>query len=146
MSRHPMYRVWMNLKQRCGNPKVPGFVNYGGRGITVCARWANSFETFYADVGGRPFPGASIERVDNDGPYAPDNVKWATRKEQNRNRRDTHRITFRGVTRALSDWAERIGIDQRMLRYRLLSGFTIGDFFKVAALTEEDEQPEVETQ
>jgi hypothetical protein len=81
------YRAWCHMWSRCTNPNVERYPNYGGRGIRVCKRWKR-FENFYADVGPRPSERYSIDRIENDGNYEPGNVRWATRSEQRRNRRD----------------------------------------------------------
>lgn len=92
--RTPEYRVWQGIRHRCLNPKDPSYPNYGGRGITICNRWmsANSFEVFLADVGPRPSDLHSLDRINNDGNYAPENVRWATRSEQVKNRRPLRAI------------------------------------------------------
>lgn len=79
--------AWLNMKSRCYNKKNRSYKDYGGRGIKVCDRWLNSFETFKEDVGKRPTPKHSIDRMDNNGDYGPNNVKWSTMKEQANNRR-----------------------------------------------------------
>lgn len=85
-SKSSEFQTWANMIQRCYNKKIPNYYNYGGRGITVCDRWLNSFENFYADVGAKP-PNTSIDRINNDGNYEPTNCKWSTKKEQANNRR-----------------------------------------------------------
>ena len=86
MRNTPIYNVWRNMRQRCLNPNHPRYADYGGRGITVCDRWHDSFETFHADVGDMP-AGMTLDRIDNDGNYESSNVRWATRADQNRNQR-----------------------------------------------------------
>ena len=102
---HPYWYVWGAMIQRCTNPNHPSYKNYGGRGITVCERW-RKLANFEADMGPRPFPGASIERVENDKGYCPENCVWATTKEQAKNKRIAlGESGYRGVVRNKSGWA-----------------------------------------
>lgn len=90
-NRHPLNGVWSDMIQRCTNPNLKAYKHYGGRGITVCDRWRNSSSNFIADMGPRP-PNHSLDRIDNNGNYEPDNCRWATQKEQIANRRPIHAI------------------------------------------------------
>ena len=122
MSGSPVYKVWQQIKERCYNPKNTHYKNYGGRegqAITVCARWLESFVNFFEDMGERPFDGATVERVDNDSGYSPDNCVWATRHEQMANSRAAKLLTFNGETKCLAEWARSLGIDQKTITYRL---------------------------
>lgn len=87
------YRAWINMKARCYNSNVPNYENYGGRGITVCDRWRSNFDNFYTDIGSRPSSRYSLDRIDNDGNYEPSNCRWATDKQQLKNRRSNRRKT-----------------------------------------------------
>lgn len=114
----PEYSCWCSMWDRCRNPKHPSYKNYGARGITVCEEW-REFLPFYHHVGPRPSPSYSIERLKNDLGYFPGNVVWATRREQNRNRRGNLNITYEGVTMCLEAWSEKLSIKKSTLQYRV---------------------------
>lgn len=124
----PGYRSWECMLSRCRNPKDPFFANYGGRGIKVCERW-RSVVAFFEDMGPRPSPKHSIERIDNDGDYEPGNCKWATIDEQARNRRRPKGrtlLTYGGKTQSLTRWAEDLGVSRELIGMRLRRGKTVG--------------------
>lgn len=112
------YHTWVNMRQRCENPKATAYKKYGAKGITVCERW-KTFENFYADIGEPPSPLHTIERKDPKGEYAPGNCRWATQKEQQNNRSNNHRITHGGETKTLNQWAAHIGINRSSLTRRI---------------------------
>lgn len=109
-SKHPLYRTWRGMMARCELPSSAGWRNYGARGITVCDRWRGSFDAFVADMGTRPTQAHTVERLDNDGPYAPDNCVWATPITQARNKRTNVRVWRRGRLELASDLAKRYGL------------------------------------
>ena len=123
----PAYESWSQMKQRCYNKKDPQYHNYGQRGIAVCGRWLNSFEAFLEDMGERPSLLYSIDRYpDKEGNYEPSNCRWATSKQQARNRRSNVMLTFQGETMCMSAWAEHIGIPRKTLEKRLnCHGFSV---------------------
>lgn len=125
MSHSPEHLAWLGMKRRCLNPKIHNFADYGGRGIQVCERWKDSFENFYADMGQRPTPKHSLDRKDVNGPYDKENCRWATKKEQSRNRRDNTRVPFRDENLTIAEWAERIGCDGQVISKRLQAGWSI---------------------
>lgn len=98
------YTIWIGMRQRCTNPTVPDYPRYGGRGIQVCEQWATSFPAFYADMGPAP-PTMSLDRIDNNGHYAPENCRWATSTEQQNNKRDNRMYTWQTETQTLTQWA-----------------------------------------
>lgn len=119
----PTYRSWNLMWQRCRNDKCAKYPQYGGRGITVCERWLK-FENFLEDMGLRP-KGKTLDRVNNNLGYYPENCRWATNVEQNNNRRNSILLTCRGETLTLPQWARRLGINQKTLRKRLYQGWPI---------------------
>lgn len=120
------YRAWAKLIARCEDPKDKSFSDYGGRGIRVCAEWRRSFPAFLLAVGKRPSPRHSIDRIDNEADYKPGNVRWATRVQQNRNKRTNRRITWAGVTKTSAEWAEHTGIPRHTIEKRINSGWDVG--------------------
>jgi hypothetical protein len=122
---HELYRLMSNMKTRCYNPNNEAYHRYGGRGIKICDRWLASFWNFVADMGPRP-EGATIDRIDNDGDYTPENCRWATRKENANNTSTNRFITHNGETKTLAEWAELCGISQGTLKHRLdVAGYTM---------------------
>ena len=112
------YGTWVKMIVRCENPKDKAYPHYGGRGIAVCERWRNSFAAFLSDMGRRPGPGYSIDRIKNERGYEPGNCQWVMGPAQNRNKRNSRRITYAGLTLSLGEWSERTGVNQKTLATR----------------------------
>jgi len=110
------------MKSRCYNKNNIGYRNYGGRGISVCDEWRNSFQCFLRDMGRKPSPKHGIERIDVNGNYSPSNCKWATHQEQQVNKRNNAILTFNGEHLTKSQWSERIGIWPGTINRRLKKG------------------------
>lgn len=119
------YNAWRDIRKRCLSPGCPEYPNYGGRGITMCERWQESFANFLADMGPKPSPEHSIDRRDNNGPYTPENCRWATKKAQSRNTRSNRLVEFRGERLSMAEWAERTGINRGTLDARLRKGWSL---------------------
>lgn len=124
MSRSPEYLAWLDMRLRCNDEKDIQYTNYGARGIRVCEEWANSFENFLQHIGRRPGPSHSLDRIDNDLDYQPGNVRWATAKQQVRNRRCTLKVELDGQEHVFADLCEQRGLPyhivwQRVFRYGL---------------------------
>ena len=118
----PIYKTWQNMMTRCYNQKVKSFKDYGERGIKVCSGW-HIFENFLADMGERP-KGTTLDRVDNNGDYTPDNCRWATKLTQARNTRANYVVDFRGEQMTQVEFAERLGMSQSTVSRRLRNGWT----------------------
>lgn len=125
MVKSPEYQAWRKMKSRCERPKDAAYPRYGGRGITVCDRWS-SFDNFIADMGERPSAQHSLDRIDNDGGYSPENCQWRTSQEQNCNRRNTVMVEYRGVSVSLPDLCREFGVDYYKTHNRLFRlGWTV---------------------
>lgn len=121
------FRAWWDMKHRCFNSDNPRWMDYGGRGITVCDRWKDSFRNFFQDMGKRPSSKHSLDRIDNDGNYTPENCRWATKTQQLRNTRRNIKYTYNGETLCISEWAERTGLLATTIFTRLKRGWPIED-------------------
>ena len=117
------YRAWRGMLKRCYYPKYENYHNYGGRGVSVCVEWRNSFDTFLADMGRAPSPRHSIDRIDNEIGYCKTNCQWSLPDKQALNRRTTVFITYRGETRCVKDWARHLGMLQSTLQSRIAKGW-----------------------
>jgi hypothetical protein len=118
------YRTWISLRNRCLSPANKQYQNYGARGIKVCKRW-DSYTNFLSDMGRRPSPNHSIDRIDNNGDYEPSNCKWATKKEQASNRRNSHWIIVDNKKILLTDLARSLKIRHTTLNERIKKGWSI---------------------
>ena len=117
------YTAWLHMKDRCANTKRKDYHRYGGRGVTVCDRWLNSYENFLADMGRRPPDKHSLDRYpDNDGNYEPSNCRWGTSEQQGNNRCDNIRIEAFGRSQTLAQWAREHGLSMQTLWKRLRCG------------------------
>lgn len=124
MAKTKMYYRWQDMLYRCNKERHKDYRNYGGRGIKVCERWHN-FSAFLQDMGEPPTPNHSLDRIDNNGPYSPENCRWATRHEQMHNMRNNRLITCDGTTKHLVDWARDNGINETTIIHRLQKGWPV---------------------
>lgn len=125
---HPLYQTWLSMRKRCFSPNDPDYRLYGGRGIHVCDRW-NNFKLFVADMGPKPSPRHSIDRINNDGPYSPENCRWATPHEQSMNKRPSpprphKQFTVYGVSHTIEEWANIARCHPGTIHARLRAGWT----------------------
>lgn len=120
----PAYQTWVAMKTRCTNPNDYSYRNYGGRGITICDRWKNSFKLFLLDMGHRP-PGHTLDRINNDKGYEPGNCRWATTWEQSNNRRNNRIVEFRGEKMTMAQMCKLTGIPRGVVTGRLKLGWDL---------------------
>ena len=126
----PMHHVWLSMKGRCYCKTNKSYKNYGGRGITVCDEWIKSYRAFYEwAVSSGYKKGLSIERIDNNKGYSPDNCKWADKNEQAKNRRNVIDVTYNGKTQCLAEWARELGISRGTIKSRLDQGRSVEEAF-----------------
>ena len=125
-SRTPIYKTWQSMKERCHNPTCHAYPLYGGRGITVCERWRNSFDAFLEDMGERPV-GMSIDRIDNNKGYEPSNCRWATVIDQSNNRSTNRFLTIDGVSKTVTEWGRQVGKSRAVIKERLKRGWSERD-------------------
>jgi len=124
LSLHPLFKIWGSIKDRCLNPNCHAYKNYGGRGITISEEWLD-FNTFFNDVSGSYKTGLQIDRFPNkNGGYSKDNFRWATSKENNRNKRTTILISVGSETKPLTQWAEETGLSRQTIYWRYKRGIT----------------------
>lgn len=125
--RTPEYRAWVSMRGRCFNKNDHGYARYGGRGISVCERWMGSdgYSNFLEDMGRKPSADHSIDRIDVNGDYCPENCRWATRIQQQRNTTSNHVVSHNGISKCLAEWAEDVGMNANTLHGRIISGWTI---------------------
>jgi hypothetical protein len=122
MSRSKEVYAYQKMLGRCYSERSAQYKNYGARGIVVCEQWRASVAQFLADMGPAPSPAHSLERLDVDGNYCPENCVWATAKEQQRNRRNNLRVEWKGETRPLAEWCEKLGLSYARTHARLRKG------------------------
>lgn len=117
------HNTWIGMRQRCSNENNKRFKDYGGRGISVCDRWKNSFENFIKDMGYAPTPKHTLERINVNGGYEPTNCKWATIKEQANNKTVNVFVDIDGVIKTVKQWSEKLNVSQYSVRSRISRGW-----------------------
>ena len=130
MAKTPLYKKWCAMKRRCNCPNDKSYRRYGAKGIKVCDEWETSFQSFYdwsMDNGYKR--NLTIDRIDNSKGYSPDNCRWATTSEQNRNYSRNHNITYNGQTHCIADWETITGIKRATILFRLQSGKPLDQVF-----------------
>lgn len=132
LSKTSTYRSWCGMKARCYNKKNKSYKDYGGRGIKVCGKWINSFESFIKDMGLKP-AGSQLDRINNNGNYCKNNCRWVSPRENSNNRRSSRLFEYKGRKISIAEMARINGITRQGMRYRIESGYSIE-----RAITKED--------
>lgn len=141
-NQSPEYKCWIGVKKRCYEKQCHGYERYGGRGIIMCDRWKFSFANFLSDMGPKPSLDHSLDRFpDVNGNYEPGNCRWATRKEQSRNKRNNIYVDYNGEKVLLADLAEKNGLESRVVRDRLKSGWELHEAVTTPLIKHPPKQP-----
>lgn len=127
MSGTPEYSIWTNMKDRCLNKAGRSYKDWGGRGITICDEWRDSFEAFYADMGPRPGPEYELDRENNEGPYCKTNCRWTTLDVQLNNKRNNVNLTIDGITCTVAQWSRETDVTEQTIHKRLKRGWNAAD-------------------
>lgn len=128
MSGSRIHNIWKGMKERCYNPNHEQYKDYGGRGILICDEWKDDFLLFYNWAINNDYQNnLTIDRIDNNGNYEPNNCKWSTRKEQGNNQRTNHLLTYNNKTQTISQWADEVGLNNHTLQTRISRGWSIED-------------------
>lgn len=129
-SKTELYSKWCGMKRRCNVPHDKSYPRYGGKGIKICEEWNDSFPAFYEWAMRSGYkPGLTIDRIDNSKGYLPENCRWATVAQQNRNYSRNHLITYQGRTQCLADWADETGVNRTTLLLRIKRGWSMDRLF-----------------
>jgi hypothetical protein len=123
-SSSPENRIWRGMRKRCLSPTEPAFPRYGGRGIFVCPEWSD-YSRFLADMGRKPSPKHSLDRINNDGPYSKANCRWATRRQQMNNQSKNRILVIDGETHTLTEWSRKTGVGTSTIKWRLSNGWNL---------------------
>ena len=130
-SHHRLYHIWFDMKRRCYQKQNKRWDKYGGRGIKVCPEWLNDFQAFFDWAMANGYADSlTIDRIDRNGDYSPDNCRWADKFQQANNRSNNHYITYHGETKTMMDWSKEIGMSYTTLRRRINSGWNVVDAFE----------------
>lgn len=122
------HRAWLKMVERCSNSRNPAYKNYGARGISVCPRWRGEkgFENYLNDLGPKPSPYHSVDRINNNGNYEPSNCRWATPREQCNNTRSNRKYEFNGKVKTIREWSDETGLKYQTINHRLWLGWSVG--------------------